>query len=109
MTARKAQVAFVSAILLLFLSGIATLLAFMNLREGENLVGHAHVAKDSISEVESLGARLSRSILAYVLSGNEQFHSEYDSNVGALPTAVERLQLTTADNPQQRANPEPRT
>jgi len=40
MTARNAQVAFVSAILLLMLSGIAALLAFRDLRRGERLVGH---------------------------------------------------------------------
>lgn len=104
MTARKAQVAFVSAIMLLALSGFAALVAFMNLRRGEKLVGHAHAAKDSISEVESLGARLSRSILAYALSGDERFRAEYDANVATLPTAVDSLQQTIADNPLQRAN-----
>ena len=104
MTARKAQVAFVSAIMLLALSGFAVLVAFMNLRRGERLVGHAHAAKDSISEFESLGARLSRSILAYVLSGDERFLSEYDANAGTLPAAAANLRQTIADNPLQRSN-----
>jgi signal transduction histidine kinase len=104
MTARKAQVAFVSAILLLLLSGVAALLAFMNLRRGEKLVGHTHAVKDSISEVESLGARLSRSMLAYVLSGDERFLGEYQANLPSLPEALDGLQKKTADNPLQRTN-----
>src|SRR5215470_14196978 len=104
MTARKAQAAFVSAILLLMLSGIAALLAFTNLRRGEKLVGHTHAVKDSISEVESLGARLSRSMLAYVLSGDERFSAEYQANIGSLPGAIEHLRQLSADNPVELAN-----
>src|SRR5262249_14030119 len=104
MTARKAQVAFVSAILLLMLSGIAALLAFRDLRRGETLVGHTHAVKESISDIESLGARFSRSMLAYVLSGDERFFAEYQANIGAFPGAIERLQQLTADNPVQRTH-----
>jgi len=104
MTARKAQVAFVSAILLLMLSGIAALLAFRDLRRGERLVGHTHAVKESISDIASLGARLSRSMLAYVLSGDERFFAEYQANSGAFPGAIERLQQLTADNPVQRTH-----
>jgi len=104
MTARKAQIAFVSAILMLLLSGVAALLAFANLRRGERLVGHTHSVKDSIAEVESLGARISRARLAYVLSGDERFLSEYEANIGLFPPAIQRLKQRTEDNSVQRAN-----
>ena len=90
--------------LLLALSGIAAVLTFANLRRSEERVDHTHAVQVALARVESVVARAGRARLGYVLTRDENFLPEYESNAAQIPKFVQNLTELTRDNPVQKAN-----
>ena len=70
---KKAQAAFASAAVLLFLSGLASYLAITRLLESERWVIHTHEVRAALGDVDSAMLRSGRAQSGYVLSGTGDF------------------------------------
>jgi signal transduction histidine kinase len=100
----RANLAFGSAVVLLAMSGIAAVLTFANLRRSEQRVAHTHAVQIALARVEAVLARAGRARLGYVLTRDEKFLPEYETNAALLPTLVQNLSELTKDNPAQQVN-----
>jgi signal transduction histidine kinase len=103
-TNRKAGLAFASAIALLFVSGVAALFTFSDLKGDEHWVSHTHAVQDTIADVETLATRVSRARLGYVLSGDKNFIPDYEANADSLAAKIRALKELTNDNPTEHGN-----
>lgn len=101
---RKARLAFTSAIALLFVSGVAALFTFSDLKGDEHWVAHTHAVQDAIADVETAAARMSRARLGYLLSGNQNFLPDYEANAALVNARIQKLKELTKDNPTEQAN-----
>jgi signal transduction histidine kinase len=99
----KPNLAFGSAVALLALCGIAAVLTFANLRRSEQRVDHTHAVQIALAKVEAVLARAGRARLGYVLTRDEKFLPEFESNAVRLPALLQNLTQLTKDNPTQQA------
>jgi CHASE3 domain sensor protein len=100
----NAKLAFGSAVVLLFLSGLAAVFTFANLQRSERRVDHSHAVQITLIKLASAAARAGRARMGYVLTRSEKFLPEYETNVALLPKLIQSLTELTRDNPVQRAN-----
>jgi signal transduction histidine kinase len=102
---KKAQAAFASALLLLFLSGLATYFATVHLLESERWVIHTHEVKEIIGDIDSALLRAGRGRTGYVVSGNsgaEDFLAQFEAASSEIPRLLQNLRELVQDNPGQR-------
>src|SRR5580704_13936846 len=99
---KKAQAAFASALLLLFLSGLATYFAITRLLESEKWVVHTHEVRGAIGDIDSALSRAGRARSGYVLEGNDDFLNQFEAAVLEIPPILRRLRELTRDNPRQQ-------
>jgi signal transduction histidine kinase len=99
---KKAQTAFASAVVLVFLSGLAGYLAIARLMESERWVIHTHEVRAALGVVDSAMLRSGRAQSGYVLSGSDDFLSQFETTVLEIPRALEQLRELTKDNPRQQ-------
>jgi signal transduction histidine kinase len=100
----NAKLAFGSAVVLLFLSGLASVFTFANLQRSERRVDHSHTVQITLAKLASAAARAGRARMGYVLTRSEKFLPEYETNVALLTKLIQNLTELTRDNPVQRAN-----
>ncbi len=98
---KKAQVAFASALVLLFLSGLATYFATTRLLASERWVIHTHEVQAAIGEIDSAISRVGRARSGYVLDSNQDFLSQFDAALLEIPPILQNLRELTKDNPEQ--------
>jgi signal transduction histidine kinase len=98
---KKAQVAFASAVMLLFLSGLAASFTINRLLESENWVIHTLEVKAALGDVESAFVRAGRARSGYVISGTEDFLREFEAAAPQIHGKIQRLRELTRDNPKQ--------
>jgi signal transduction histidine kinase len=98
---KKAQVAFASALMLLFLSGLATYFATTRLLESERWVAHTHEVRGAIGDIDSAVLRAGRARSGYVLSGSDDFSNQFEAAVADIPPGLQHLRELTQDNPRQ--------
>jgi signal transduction histidine kinase len=99
---KKAQAAFASALMLLFLSGLATYFATTRLLESEEWVIHTHEVRGTLGDIDSAVLRAGRARSGYVTSGNDEFLSQFEAAVAELPLSLQHLRQLTRDNPRQQ-------
>src|ERR1700722_343800 len=99
---KKAQLAFASALLLLFLSGLATYFATRSLIASERWVIHTHEVQAAIGNIDSAISRAGRARSGYILDGQEDFLSQFDAALLEIPPALQNLRELTKDNPDQQ-------
>jgi len=99
---KKAQAAFASALLLLFLSGLASYFAITRLLESEKWVVHTHEVRAAIGDIDSALSRAGRARSGYVLEGNDDFLNQFDAAVLEIPPVLRHLRELTRDNPRQQ-------
>src|SRR5271166_1908929 len=99
---KKAQVAFATAVLLLFLSGLATYGTINRLLESEKWVIHTLEVKAALGDIESAYVRAGRARSGYVISGTEDFLREFEAAAPEIPSKIQRLRELTKDNPRQQ-------
>jgi signal transduction histidine kinase len=98
---KKAQVAFASAVMLLFLSGVAAYVTINRLLASEKWVIHTLEVKAALGDIESAYVRAGRARSGYVISGTDDFLAEFDAAVPEIPGKLQRLRDLTRDNPKQ--------
>src|SRR5271168_1106052 len=99
---KKAQAAFASALLLLFLSALATYFATTRLLESERWVIHTHEVRAALGDVDSVMLRAGRAGNGYLLSGSDDFLSQFETTALEIPRTLRQLRELTKDNSKQQ-------
>jgi signal transduction histidine kinase len=100
---QKARLAFLSAVVLLLLSGVAATISIARLLGGEGWVVHTYQVQAELGAFDSAVARSARARQAYITTGYEGFLSEFEASAAAIPAILARLGDLTGDNPKQQA------
>jgi signal transduction histidine kinase len=99
---KKAQVAFASAVILLFLSALATYLTIVRLLESEKWVVHSHEVQAALGAVDSASLDAGRARSGYVISGDPAFLNNFEAAAPATDQVLGHLRELTRDNPLQQ-------
>jgi signal transduction histidine kinase len=99
MTPQKtARLAFVSAVVLLCLSGVAIYITIVRLLESEQWVVHTHEIQAALGDVDSAVARAGRARSAYITTGDTAVIAQFETAVPEISKAIRRLRDLTKDN-----------
>jgi signal transduction histidine kinase len=99
MTPQKtARLAFVSAVVLLCLSGVAIYITIVRLLESEQWVVHTHEIQAALGDVDSAVARAGRARSAYITTGDTAVIAQFETAVPEISKAIQRLRDLTKDN-----------
>ena len=105
MTSRtRANRAFVSAIILLGICGIATYISFSSLRASERWVSHSQEVRAAIGDVESSISSAARARMGYLTTGSDAELTAYRTGIARIPTEIGRLRWLVRDNRTQKDN-----
>ena len=105
MTSRtRANRAFVSAIILLGICGIATYLSFSYLRASERLIAHTQEVRGAVGDVESSVSLAARARMSYLISASRTDLTAYRNAVERIPHQIQALRALTNDNKVQQEN-----
>ncbi|MGA7080243.1 MAG: CHASE3 domain-containing protein [Terriglobales bacterium] len=99
---KKAQVAFASAVMLLFLSAVAAYVTINRLLESEKWVLHTLEVEAALGDIDSAYVRAGRARNAYVISGTDDFLTEFEAAAPEIPGKLQRLRDLTRDNPKHQ-------
>ena len=99
---KKAQVAFASAVMLLFLSGLAAYITINRLLASEKWVIHTLEVKAALGDVDAAVVRVGRARSAYVISGNDDFRREFEAAAPEIPGKIERYRELIRDNSKEQ-------
>jgi signal transduction histidine kinase len=99
---KKAQVAFASAVMLLFLSGLAAYFTINRLLESEKWVIHSLEVRAALGDIDSAFVMAGRARSGYVISGTDDFLREFEAAVPEIQRKLQQLRDLIRDNPKQR-------
>jgi signal transduction histidine kinase len=99
---KRAQVAFASAVILLFLSGLATYVTIVRLLESQKWVIHTHEVQAALGDVDSTALDAGRARTGYTVTGSTDFLTKFDADVPRIDQALKHLRDLTGDNPVQQ-------
>jgi signal transduction histidine kinase len=99
---QRAQVAFASAVILLFLSGVATYLTILRLLDSEKWVVHTHEVQAALGSVDSTVVTVERACSGFVITGGADFLSSFEVALPKVSQALQNLRELTRDNPEQQ-------
>jgi signal transduction histidine kinase len=99
---KKAHVAFTSAVILLFVSGLATYFTINRLLDSERWVIHTLQVKAALGEIDSAYVRAGRARSGYAIAGNADFIREFNAAAPEIPSKLRQLRELIQDNPKQR-------
>ena len=99
---QKAQAAFVSAVALLFLSGLAVYFTITRLLESEKWVVHTHEVRAAIGDIDSAVLRAGRARSGYTISESDDFWGQFEAATLDIPRALQHLRELTRDNRRQQ-------
>jgi len=99
---KRAQVTFASAVVLLFLSGLATYLTIVRLLESQKWVVHSHEVQAALGNVDSMALDAGRARSGYALTGNAGFLGKFETAVLNIGQTLQHLRDLTKDNPAQQ-------
>jgi len=99
---KRAQVAFAAAVILLFLSGVATYLTIVRLLQSEKWVVHSHEVQAALGNVDSAVVGVGRACSGYVITGGADFLSSFEVALPKVSQARQNVRDLTRDNPEQQ-------
>jgi signal transduction histidine kinase len=99
---KRAQVAFAAAVVLLFLSGLATYLTIVRLLQSEKWVVHSHEVQTALGNVDSAVVGVGRACSGYVITGGADFLSSFEVALPKVSQALQKVRDLTRDNPEQQ-------
>jgi len=99
---KKAQVAFASAVILLFLSGLAAYITINRLLASERWVIHTLEVKAALGDVDAAVVRVGRARSGYVISGTDDFLREFEAAAPEIPGKIQRFRDLIRDNSEQQ-------
>ncbi|MGA8489319.1 MAG: CHASE3 domain-containing protein [Terriglobales bacterium] len=94
--------AFASAVILFFLSGLATYMTIVRLLESQKLVVHSHEVQAALGNVDSTAVDAGRARSGYVLTGDADFLSKFEGAGPRIEQALRQVCDLTKDNPEQQ-------
>jgi signal transduction histidine kinase len=95
---KQARLAFVTAVVLLCLSGLAIYITIVRLLESEHWVVHTHEIQAGLGDVDSAVARAGRARSAYVTTGDTGAIAQFETAVPEIFKAIQHLRDLTKDN-----------
>jgi signal transduction histidine kinase len=95
---KTARLAFVSAVVLLCLSGVAIYITIVRLLESEQWVVHTHEIQAALGDVDSAVARAGRARSAYITTGDTAVIAQFETAVPEISKAIQHLRDLTKDN-----------
>lgn len=99
---KKAQTAFIAAVVLLFVSGLAAYFTITRLLESERWVVHTHEVRAALGDLDSAVLRAGRARSGYVLSATGDFQEQFEATTREIPVRIQALRELTQDNPRQQ-------
>ncbi len=99
---RRAQLAFVCAVVLLLGSGAATGLVMTRFVESQRWVIHTNEVEAAIGELSAATGRAGRAHTQYVNTGSEQFLDAFNTAIPDIRKTLDRIANLTEDNPKQQ-------
>ena len=100
----RANRAFVSAIILLGICGIATYVSFSSMRASERWVAHSQEVRAAVGDLESTMSSAARARMSYLMSGSDAELTAYRAGIARIPTEITRLRWLVRDNKIQKDN-----
>jgi signal transduction histidine kinase len=100
---KTAQVAFVSAVVLLCLSGLAIYVTIVRLLESEDWVVHTHEIQAALGAVDSSIAQAGRARSAYIAASDSASLARFEAALPEVSSAIQLVRELTTDNPSQQA------
>jgi len=82
-------VTFASAVVLLFLSGLATCLTIVRLLESQKWVVHSHEVQAALGNADSMALDAGRARSGYTLTGNADFLGKFETAVLHINQALQ--------------------
>jgi CHASE3 domain sensor protein len=98
----RAQLAFASAVILLFLSGVATYLTIVRVLQSEKWVVHSHEVQAALGNVDSAVVGVGRACSGYVITGGADFFNSFEVALPKVSRALQNVRDLTIDNPEQQ-------
>jgi signal transduction histidine kinase len=98
---KKAQAAFSTAVVLLLLSAIAAYVAIDRLMESERWVMHTLEVRAALGDIDSAFVRAGRARSGYLISGSEDFVTEFEIAVPDVSRKLQHLRGLVGDNSDQ--------
>jgi signal transduction histidine kinase len=98
----KAHILFYSAIILLFVGGLATFLTISELLSAQQWVAHTREVQFALSRVNTAISRAGRTRTEYVDSGNPSQLQEHQLALTQIPATITELRHLVSDNSSQR-------
>jgi len=98
---KKAQAAFASAVLLLFLSAIAGYFSIDRLLRNEKWVLHTYDVRNALGDLDWAILKAGRARTAYVTARSDDSLNQFESAVAEITPSLQHLCGLTRDNPKQ--------
>ena len=98
---KSAQLAFASALVVLFLSAISAYFTIVRLRESARWVVHTYQVETALGELDAAMSVLARSRTAYARSGDESLVHTFQQGLPVVRQKLQQIESLTADNPNQ--------
>jgi signal transduction histidine kinase len=98
---KSAQLAFASALVVLFLSAISAYFTIVRLRESARWVVHTYQVETALGELDAAMSVLARSRTAYARSGDESLARTFQQGLPVVRQKLQQIESLTADNPNQ--------
>jgi signal transduction histidine kinase len=99
---KKAQAAFASAVLLLFLSGLAGYFSINRLRQSEKWVLHTYEVRSALGDIDWAVLRAGRARTGFINAESGDFLNQFEAAVGEIPRDFQHLRELTQDNSRQQ-------
>jgi signal transduction histidine kinase len=99
---KKAQLAFVSAVVLLLLTGLAGYLTIARFLDSEKWVIHTHEVRDALAEVDWAMLKAARARGGYAISGRDELLAQFEAAIPEISGKLRHLRDLTQDNPKQQ-------
>lgn len=99
---KKAQAAFASAVVLLFVSGLAAYFTINRLLQSEKWVIHTHEVRAALGDIDSAVLRAGRARSGYVVSQTADYLSQFEAAAPEIFRSLQYLRELTKDNPKQQ-------
>ena len=100
---QKSKIAFVLALLLLCLSGIAAGFVIFRLYDAQIMVRHTYEVEVAIGDVESSLTEVGRARVSYVDSATRESLDEFSDAINRVAPALTKLRALIIDNKEQQA------
>src|SRR6202167_1209269 len=99
---KKAHVAFVAAVMLLLLTGLAGYLTIARFLESEKWIIHTHEVRDALAEVDWAMLKAARARSGYAISGRDDLLAQFVATIPEISGKLRHLRDLTQDNPKQQ-------